>query len=184
MAYVPEGDLEPPTGHMPYPGTITLPDEYFMKVVEFAARSFKVNGFKDIIFLGDSGPNQKGMQAVAAALNKEWAPTDTRVHFISDYYTVGYELNGGFAVWLQRQGETLEDIGRHAGIADTSQLMAIDPTLIRMDKLAPGGDWKLTGVSGNPVRASAAYGRKGLDMKIDAALAQIESSMAPRRRPR
>jgi hypothetical protein len=42
MAYVPEGDLEPPTGHMAYPGTITLPNEHFMKVVEFAARSFKV----------------------------------------------------------------------------------------------------------------------------------------------
>lgn len=181
MAYVPEGEIEPPTGHMAYPGTITLPDEHFMKVVEFAARSFRANGFKDIIFLGDSGPNQKGMQAVAAFLNKEWARTETRVHFIADYYTVGYDLNGGFAVWLQRQGETLEDIGRHAGIADTSQLMAIDPTLIRVDKLAPGGDQKLTGVSGNPVRASVAYGKKGLDMKIDAALAQIESSMASSR---
>ena len=184
MAYVPEGDLETPTGHMPYPGTITLPNEHFMKVVEFAARSFKVHGFRDVVLLGDSGPNQQGMQAVAELLNKEWARTETRVHFIPNYYTVGYDLKGGFSVWLQSQGETLEAIGGHAGIADTSQLMAIDPTLIRMDKLAPGGDRKLTGVSGNPVRASVAYGKKGLDMKIDAALAQIESSMASSRRPR
>ena len=184
MAYVPEGDLEPPTGHMAYPGTITLPHEHFMKVVEFAARSFKVHGFKDIVFLGDSGPNQKGMQAVAELLNKEWANSGVRVHFSLDYYTIGYELTGGFAVWLQSQGETLEDIGRHAGITDTSQLMAIDPKLIRMDKLAPGGDRKLTGVSGNPMRASVAYGKKGLDMKIDAALAQIKSSMALNHRAR
>jgi len=184
MAYVPEGDLEPPTGHMAYPGTITLPHEHFMKVVEFAARSFKVHGFKDIVFLGDSGPNQKGMQAVAELLNKEWANSGVRVHFSLDYYTIGYELTGGFAVWLQSQGETLEDIGRHAGITDTSQLMAIDPKLIRMDKLAPGGDRKLTGVSVNPMRASVAYGKKGLDMKIDAALAQIKSSMALNHRAR
>jgi creatinine amidohydrolase/Fe(II)-dependent formamide hydrolase-like protein len=42
FAYVPEGDLAPPTGHMPFPGTVTLPNEYFMKVTEYAARSFKV----------------------------------------------------------------------------------------------------------------------------------------------
>ena len=178
MAYVPEGDLEPPTGHMIYPGTITLPDEHFMKVVEFAARSFKVNGFRDIVFLGDSGPNQKGMRTAGELLNKEWATIGVRVHFIPDYYTAGYDLKGDFAVWLQGQGETLEDIGRHAGIADTSQLMAIDPKLIRMDKRAPGGDYGLTGVSGNPVRANAAYGRRGLDLKIDAAVAQIRASMA------
>ena len=180
LAYVPEGDLEPPTGHMPFPGTITLPDKYFMKVTEYAARSFKVNGFKDIVLLGDSGPNQKGLQAVAALLNKEWAQSEVRVHFVPDYYTIGYDLKGGFATWLQSQGETLEDIGRHAGITDTSQLMAIDPKLIRMDKLAPGGDYKVTGVSGNPTRASGAYGKKGLELKIAAAVAQIQKLIATR----
>jgi hypothetical protein len=32
---------------------------------EYAARSFRVNGFKDIVFVGDSGGNQQGMKAVA-----------------------------------------------------------------------------------------------------------------------
>src|SRR4030095_2201250 len=40
LAYVPEGNIDPPTGHMQYPGTITLPDEFFIKVAEYAARSF------------------------------------------------------------------------------------------------------------------------------------------------
>jgi len=156
------------------------PDEYFMKVTEYAARSFKVNGFKDIVLLGDSGPNQKGLQAVAALLNKEWAQSEVRVHFVPDYYIIGYDLKGGFATWLQSQGETLEDIGWHAGITDTSQLLAIDPKLIRMDKLAPGGDYKVTGVSGNPTRASGAYGKKGLELKIAAAVAQIQQLIATR----
>jgi hypothetical protein len=56
MAYAPEGGIHPPTEHMAFPGTITLPDEHFRKVVEWAARSFRVNGFKDIVFIGDSGP--------------------------------------------------------------------------------------------------------------------------------
>jgi creatinine amidohydrolase len=177
LAYVPEGNLEPPTGHMQYPGTITLPNEFFMKVPEYAARSFKVSGFTDIVLIGDSGGNQKGLQAVAGLLNKEWAKSGVRVHYAPDYYS-----GDSFDVWLKRQGETPQDIGTHAGIADTSQLMAVAPNLIRTDKLAPGGDRKVTGVSGNPTRASIAYGRKGLEMKIEAAVSQIQKLIATRGR--
>ena len=170
LAYVPEGDIEPPTGHMRFPGTISLPDEIFTKVVEYAARSLKVSGFRTIALIGDSGPNQRGLQAVAARLSREWARSGVRVHWVSDYYD-----GTGFAAWLRAQGEPPGDIGRHAGLADTSQLMAVAPALVRADRLAPGGDAAVTGVSGNPARASAAYGQKGLDLRIAAAVAQIEA---------
>ena len=173
LAYVPEGSIEPPTGHMQYAGTISLPDEVFMKVTEYAARSFRAHGFKDIVLIGDSGPNQKGLEAVAALLNKEWARTGTRVHFVGDYYR-----EHGFRAWLQSQGEKPEDIGTHAGISDTSQLLALNPAWIRKEQLAPGADRKRTGVSGNPARASAAYGRRGLELRIEAAIAQIRKSVA------
>ena len=175
LAYVPEGNLNPPTGHMLFPGSITLPDEVFMKVTEYAARSFRVNGFKDIVLIGDSGPNQKGLQAVAALLNKEWAGSDVRVHYIPDYY-----YRQGFGDWLKRQGETAENIGTHAGIEDTSELMAVNPNLIRKDKLAPGGNTSVTGVTGNPARASVAYGKQGLELKIAVAVAQIQKLIAAR----
>src|SRR5262245_12559248 len=51
LAYVPEGDITPPTGHMRFPGTITLPEAAFMKVTEYATRSFKVHGFKNVVLL-------------------------------------------------------------------------------------------------------------------------------------
>jgi creatinine amidohydrolase/Fe(II)-dependent formamide hydrolase-like protein len=177
LAYVPEGNLNPPTGHMLFPGSITLPEEYFMKVTEYAARSFRVNGFKDIVLIGDSGPNQKGLRAVAALLNKEWSGSGVHVHYIPDYY-----FGQGFAAWLKGQGETPENIGTHAGIEDTSELMAIDPNFIRKDKLAPGGNFRVTGVTGNPARASVAYGKQGLEMKIAAAVAQIQKLIAARRK--
>jgi len=44
---------------------------------------------------------------------------------------------------------------------------------IRRDKLAPGGD--TTGVDGDPRQASAELGRKFLEIKIDSAVAQINS---------
>lgn len=173
LDYVPEGNLEPPTSHMRFPGTITLPEEHYRKVLEYAARSFKVNGFRDVVFIGDSGGNQNGMKAVAEMLNKEWAGTGVRIHFIPEYY------NGtGFDAWLQTQGEKQQDIGSHAGITDTSQLWAINPDLVRRDKFAPNGGFDGSGVTGNPVRASVAYGRKGLELKIETAVGKIQESIA------
>jgi len=176
LAYVPEGGIDPPGGHMQYPGTISLPDEVFIRVTEYATRSFRVNGFKDIVLLGDSGGNQEALQSVANSLNKEWAKSNVRVHFVSEYYN-----ERPFRVWLQGQGEKPGDIGAHAGIVDTSQLMAVNPNGVRSDKLAAGGDRKLTGVSGNPARASVAFGKKGLELKIEAAVAQIQRLIAAKR---
>src|SRR6266446_6069129 len=73
MAYVPEGGISPPTSHMRFPGTISVPDQTFQQLLEYAARSLKLHGFRDIVFLGDHGGYQKDEQAVADRLNREWA---------------------------------------------------------------------------------------------------------------
>src|ERR1700720_5061035 len=86
IAYVPEGALVPPTGHMRFPGTITVPEEAFDKILEYAARSFKLAGFHDIVFLGDHGSYQKDEKAVADRLNKAWAAHLFRVHGVQQYY--------------------------------------------------------------------------------------------------
>lgn len=172
VTYVPEGEADPPSGHMRYAGTITLPNEFFMKLVEYAARSFRAHGFTDIVFIGDSGGNQRGMEAVAAQLNDEWGGDGATVHFIGDYYA-----NNGFRDWLMEQGETDETIGRHAGISDTSILLYVEPRHIRQDQLAPGGGFENSGVSGDPTRASAEYGRVGMEMRVDAAVRQIRTAI-------
>ncbi|MXX34717.1 MAG: creatininase family protein [Gemmatimonadetes bacterium] len=171
VTYVPEGGVDPPSGHMRYAGTITLPNEFFMKLLEYAARSFRAHGFTDIAFIGDSGGNQRGMEAVAAMLNEEWGGEGSRVHFIGDYYA-----NNGFRDWLVEQGEVPDSIGGHAGISDTSILLYVEPRHIRQDKLAPGGGFEGSGVSGNPTRASAEYGEVGMRMRVDAAVRQIRTA--------
>jgi creatinine amidohydrolase/Fe(II)-dependent formamide hydrolase-like protein len=144
-----------------------------MKVVEYAARSFKVNGFTSIVFIGDSGGNQNGMKEVAELLNKEWAGSGVRVLFVPEYYS-----GNGFSEWLEHQGEKKEDIGSHAGISDTSQLMALDAKLVRTDKFANRGGGEGSGVSGNPTRASVAYGKKGLELKVETAVRRIKEMTA------
>ncbi len=84
MTYVPEGKIDPPTGHMRYAGTISIPHEVFKSVLEYTARSLKVQDFMDILFIGDSGGNQRGMREVSEALNEEWASEEARVLYISD----------------------------------------------------------------------------------------------------
>lgn len=176
VTYVPEGDVNNPTrGHMARAGTITFPEEYFMKLLEYGARSLAVHGFTDIVMIGDSGGNQSGMEQVAALLNAEWADQDVRVHFVGDYYS-----NNGFREWLIEQGETPETIGGHAGIADTSQLLAVDPRHVRTDRLAPQGGSPDSGVSGDPTRASVERGVRGIRFKVDAAMRQIRELISSR----
>ena len=176
VTYVPEGDVNNPSrGHLSKAGTITFPEEFYIKLLEYAARSLAVHGFTDIVMIGDSGGNQRGMEQVAQMLNEEWASESVRVHFVGDYYS-----NNGFRPWLAEQGETPETIGGHAGISDTSQLLAVDPRHIRTDKLAPGGGFPDSGVSGDPTRASVERGVMGIQFKVDAALNQIRGLMGGR----
>jgi len=81
VAYVPEGNVEPPSGHMRFAGTITIPPRTFESLLEAAARSFERHGFRDIVLLADSGGYQKQMDAVARR-----PPRATRVHALHEYY--------------------------------------------------------------------------------------------------
>src|SRR5205085_5380713 len=62
VPFVPEGDFDPPTIHMPYPGTITLTEETYQRLLIDICTSFKVHGFEHIVMIGDSGGNQAGMK--------------------------------------------------------------------------------------------------------------------------
>jgi creatinine amidohydrolase/Fe(II)-dependent formamide hydrolase-like protein len=86
IAYVPEGSIQPPTGHMRFPGTITIPESVFEQTLESAARGFRLHGFRDVVFLGDHGDYQKSIRKAVETLNREWAGTSTRAHAIDEYY--------------------------------------------------------------------------------------------------
>ena len=177
IAYVPEGDVDPPTGHMRYAGTITTPQDVFVKVLEYAARSFKQHGFLDVVLIGDSGGNQEGQRLVAAALNKEWASTPVRIHHITAYYP------GRGDDWVVSQGVSAEDVGTHAGTHDTASLMYINPSMLRFDRMTVGKAGDGQGHVGNPAKATALFGRRILEMQIDDATTQIrELRVSSRRR--
>ena len=131
MAYVPEGDIAKREGHMAYAGTISVPPETFARVLAAVVESFEAHGFKTVVFLGDSGPNQEPQRVIAFELSKKWAADGVRVMNADAYYA-----NNGGAELLKSEGETEAAIGSHASIRDTSELMAIAPDGVRLDKRA------------------------------------------------
>jgi creatinine amidohydrolase/Fe(II)-dependent formamide hydrolase-like protein len=167
VAYVPEGEIEPPTSHMRFAGTISIPQEIFTGLLQAAARSFRQHGFLDIVFIGDSGGNQAGQALVAAALNVEWAASDVRSHHITDYYP------GRGDDWIISQGIRAEDVGSHAGTHDTSGLMYLNPSMLRFDKMRPGSPGDGQGHVGDPAKSTAFFGQRILEMQIDDAANQI-----------
>jgi len=174
IAYVPEGRIDPPSGHMAYHGTISVGESVFAATVRSAARSLQQHGFKTILLIGDSGGNQAPLASVAENLADEWSGSGVRVLHVSDYYSA----NGQFE-WLRGQGEAKADIGYHAGIRDSSELLVVFPNGIRPDRMRPSSapGMSKSGVDGDPTRASAKRGRILLGLKIDAALRQIRIFM-------
>ena len=163
LAYVPEGNISPPDGHMRFPGTISIPDGAFKATLEAAARSFRQAGFTHIVLLGDHGGYQALLRQAANELNKEWAGK-ARAHFIEDYYRA---TEATYAQVLRGKGITDAQIGTHAGTADTSLTLAVDPSLVRSDRLT--GHGPADGTHGDPAPSSAALGQLGVDL-IDQAV--------------
>jgi creatinine amidohydrolase len=178
LAYVPEGGVNPPTAHMRFPGTITMPEATFEALLEAAARSFKLHGFRDIVFLGEHGGYQRSLKAVADRLNREFAATPVRVHALPEYYR---SAETTYPQALRSKGYTDDEIGIHAGVADTSLSLAIEPGLVRTDRLHDGTRLgRAEGVYGDPRRASAEAGQLGASTIVDASVAAIRKAVARR----
>ncbi|WP_199096321.1 creatininase family protein [Dyella sp. ASV21] len=161
VAYVPEGGYAPPSSHMRFPGTITMPDAVFEQMLESAAQSFAVHGFRHVVFLGDHGGYQKDLERVAARLNKAWGGKATAI-VPPEYYA---SSSDGYAAQLRQRGFRDDEIGTHAGLADTSLQLAVAPQMVRLEQLQKGPRLgPADGVyGGDPRRASADLGQIGID---------------------
>ena len=177
VSFVPQGSYEPPSDNLLFPGTIGVPEPVFAQVLEGIARSLKLAGFKTICFIGDHGGNQASQAAVAAKLKDEWISQEMTVLHVADYYADEAQIN-----YLRERGETAATIGVHAGIIDTSELLAVHPDGVDLSRLTTIPlNSEPTGHSGDPKRASTAYGSALLDIRINAAVRQIRAALADRK---
>lgn len=168
VSYVPEGAYDPPTGHMRFPGTLGVPEPVFAGVLEGIARSLKVSGFKLVCFIGDHGQSQPVQAEVAKRLSAEWAKDGVRVAAIGAYYDDEAQV-----ARLIAQGRTRAEVGQHASIIDTSELMSVEPRGVDLSRYRAA--LEDTGVSGDPTTASAELGASLLAMRIAAAASEIRA---------
>ena len=176
LSYTPEGNIDPPTEHMGFAGTISISEDTFKNILLGTARSFKKHGFTDVVLLGDSGNYQKALAAVAAQFNREAAKSNVRVHYIADYYR---STQSTYLDALRAKGLSSTEIGTHAGSADTSLLMAIDASMVRPERFAEAAraGWK-SGTLGDPRASSAANGQLGVDAVVKITVDAIKKATA------
>jgi hypothetical protein len=187
VKFVPEGRIEPTkSGHMNYPGTISLEAATFEALLTDIARSYKAHGFTDIILIGDSGGNQTGMKNVADTLNKRWANETARVHYLSEYYNEdrwSYDFLKTLGITQidstegrQRDARVDTRNGMHDDIYYEAQIAVVDPKLIRAEQREKKGLLNLHGVNESPISKTIDIGKKLAEYRAGITAKAFEAS--------
>lgn len=176
VPFSPAGDAVAKTGHMRFPGTITISSEVFLGLMRQVAQSAAAAGFTRIFLMGDHGGGQAELRLAAESVDADWRARGVRVYYVSDVNTrAGQQI----AAYMKERGIAG---GGHAAVAETAQVMFLDQakTLVHADKFAESaaGPETTTGVGGSPAAATAELGRQFLEFKVAAAVEQIRTLMA------
>ena len=171
------------------PGTIGITNELLTALLERIAQQAALNGFRNIIIMGDHGGGQPQVyQEVAKKLDGELSG-GARVFYCDQVYR---PANDAFDEYLAQHGYP---IGLHGYIFDTSELLYLDKgnTWVRRDLISSAvgdpvvghtaGDGKAqfgphspqNGILGDARRSTAELGKRAVDLKVDFAVKQIRS---------
>ena len=168
---VPEGAHDPPTGHMRYPGTLSLRAETFEAVLTDVGRSLAAHGFEHVVYIGDSGGNQRSMAAVAERLNAEW--TDVQAHYVPEFYRYADVFE-----FMERELGITEPTndGLHDDFVITSIMMGLDPETVRFDQRVAAGKASINGLSLEPAERTIEIGRRLLQFRVDQTVEAIRAA--------
>jgi creatinine amidohydrolase/Fe(II)-dependent formamide hydrolase-like protein len=187
IGLVPEGGIDPPGGHMRYPGTVSLREETFRAVLRDVSESLAAHGFTDVVLFGDSGGNQKGMEETAAELNEKWSSRPVRAHFIPEYYEEdmwSYDYLKTIGVFQQPDVQSASRAGIHDDYHYEAIMMTVDPDTVRMKERLAAGLFSINGVDLSPAEKTIENGRKLVEYRAKITVAAIAESMAAARQPR
>ncbi len=171
------------------PGSINLSADVLQLVLEQLAEGAVVNGFKNVVLMGDSGGGQGPNGGVYAAAAKKVAEKHAAEGVKVIFADQSYAVNNEFLKQIVAEGYPMST---HGGIPDTSLMLLLDKdgTLVRKDLLAtalgdpvsppgqkpdPNAKRVNNGISGDARRSSVELGKRLYDMKLNAAVTQIQS---------
>ncbi len=173
IKHVPEGGIDPPTGHMTSPGTISLREDTYRALLTDTAESLKAHGFTQIFFIGDSGGNQAGQRAVAEALNAKWAGSTLIAH-IQEYYDYA-----SVSKHMEQFGikETVSE-HMHDDPIITLNMFIDDPDSVRYDARVKAGKATINGVDIADKAKNADLAKKIVDFRAEQTIAAINKAIA------
>jgi len=166
VAFVPEGNIDPPSGAMHFPGSISVRDETYRALLDDIASSLKQNGFRNIVLIGDSGGNQRGMEQVADELNERWNGSGVTAHFVVEFYTPGWEETERYTEQELGVAETRSD-GYHDDIWVTAMMMVSDPVSVRYEQRVEANLASINGVKITPLDETIELGRKMVKFRAE-----------------
>jgi creatinine amidohydrolase/Fe(II)-dependent formamide hydrolase-like protein len=164
VKFVPEGNIDPPSGSMLFPGTISLTQATYEALLLDISSSLKQSGFTDIVLIGDSGGNQSGMANVAAKLTESWNSESARIHFVREFYDPGWEATEQYTERELGIAESRHD-GYHDDIWVTAMMMVTDPEQVRYRQRVEAGLASINGIAIEPVEEAVQLGRKMIEFR-------------------
>ncbi len=183
IAFVPEGNITPPTGHMRYPGAISLREDTFEALLTDICSSLKQHGFTDLVLLGDHGDNQRGMRVVAERLNNKWGGPPV-VHFIAEYYAQdlwSYDYLKTLGVHQKPDVRSAARAGIHDDYHYEAIMATVDPQTIRTEQRLTAGLYSINGFDMSPPSQTIANGTKLVAYRAELTVAAIQKALEQKR---
>ena len=168
------------------PGSVNIPGPVFAAVNEAIVDSMVVNGFRNIVLMGEHGGGQEELEDVAKRTNAKYSRQGVHVFFCSDFYE---KTQNDFDQWMIANHLPLSS---HGGIPDTSLMMYLGgDAWVRKDKIV-AGDPVLppgtppdpnkprvnNGILGDPRPSTPEIGKRYFDIRTKNAVAQIQALIA------
>ena len=173
LKFVPEGRIEPASGHMTSPGTISVQETTYRAILTDIVHSLKQHGFTNIILIGDSGGNQNGQRAVADSLTSLWrgAPVVAHVQEYYDYAKVAEHMKSRGLV-------SGTSDGLHDDPVITLNMMIADPSSVRYDERVKANLATIDGVSIADRAKAEAWARDIVDFRATVTVDAINEAIA------
>jgi len=172
---VPEGSIEPKSGHMATAGTISMREETFQAMLTDVVHSLKMHGFQHIVLIGDSGGNTKGMQAVADKWNGEWKGSPLVIH-AREYYDYATVLRHLQDIGVRKADVPLDRL--HDDPAITLNMMVADPATVRWEQRVKAGKASIDGVSIADKKRALEIGRQIVEFRATLTAEAIRKAIA------
>jgi creatinine amidohydrolase len=171
------------------PGTIGITNDLLEALLARIAEQSIVNGFRNIILMGDHGGGQPRVyETVAKTLNAKYGARGIHVYYCDEVY----RANEAFDRYLAARGFPPSI---HGGIPDTSLMLFLDkdhtwvrrsliesavgsPIVNGKPQLDPHGP--VNGIIGDARRSDAELGKRLFEMKLEYAVRQIRGFLASR----